>query len=177
MTDLFRVHVERGHYFQIQPLAVKITGDGLTEVSHPYHGDVHRRRTVEDAVDEIYQYLDVIPFFRIARKAYQHQVAAHLYGRDALHAGEHMRKYVRNTLTVQIHQRAAVLAQSLNGLLGNIIIGHNRIVFVFLSVGGLPDADGIVVAVGHERPLGIARIAARTRFKAVGRLQRYHNTA
>ncbi len=109
-------------------------------MSHPYHGDVHRRRTVEDAVDEIYQYLDVIPFFRIARKAYQHQVAAHLYGRDALHAGEHMRKYVRNTLTVQIHQRAAVLAQSLNGLLGHIVIGHNRVGVVF----HLPFESGIV---------------------------------
>jgi len=84
LADLAGIDVERGSDFQFETLAVEIFGDGLSEVSHAQHGDIHLRRAVEDSADVFDEHLHVVPFLRIARKADQHQVAPDLHGRDAV---------------------------------------------------------------------------------------------
>ena len=121
LADLFGVDVERRGDLQLEPLAVEIFGDGLAQMAHAQHGDVHGRGAVEDAADVLDQHLHVIALLRVAREADQHQVAAHLHGRDAVDAGQYVRKDMRDALPMAGEQRAAVLAQSLDGFLGNRI--------------------------------------------------------
>ena len=84
--------------FSLSPLAVEIFGDGLAQMAHAQHGDVHGRGAVEDAADVLDQHLHVIALLRVAREADQHQVAAHLHGRDAVDAGQYVRKDMRDAL-------------------------------------------------------------------------------
>ena len=121
LADLFGVDVERRGDLQLEALAVEILGDGLAEVSHADDGDVGHRVAVEDVADEIDEHLHVVALLRVAREADQHQVAAHLHGRDAVDAGQYVRKDMRDALPMAGEQRAAVLAQSLDGFLGNRI--------------------------------------------------------
>ena len=67
------------------------------------------------------EHLHVVALLRVARETDQHQVAAHLHGRDAVDAGQYVRKDMRDALPMAGEQRAAVLAQSLDGFLGNRI--------------------------------------------------------
>ena len=66
---------------------------------------------VEDVADEIDEHLHVVALLRVARKADEHQVAAHLHRRDAVDAGQHVGEDVGNPLLVAGEQRTAVLAQ------------------------------------------------------------------
>ena len=119
--DFRGIDVECGRDLQIQPLAVEIFGDGLPQMAHAQHGDIHRRRTVEDTADVVDQHLHVVALLRVARKPDQHQVAPHLHGRDAVDAGQHVREDMRDALLVTGEQRAAVFAQPFDGLFGNRI--------------------------------------------------------
>ena len=100
LADLLGIDVEGSRDLQLEPLAVEIFGDGLSQVSHAQHGDVHLRGAVEYLADVLDEHLYVVSLFRIARKAYEHQVAAHLHGRDAVDARQYVRENMRNALLV-----------------------------------------------------------------------------
>ena len=121
LADLFGVDVERRGDLQLEPLAVEVFGDGLSQVSHAQHGDVHLRGAVEYLADVLDEHLYVVSLFRIARKAYEHQVAAHLHGRDAVDARQYVRENMRNALLVAGQERTAVFAQPLDGFFGDRI--------------------------------------------------------
>ena len=121
LAHLLGVDVEGGRDFQIEPLAVEVLGDGLAQMAHTQHGDVHRRRAVENLADVFDEHLHVVALLRVAREADEHQVAAHLHGRDAVDARKHVGEDVRDALLVAREQRAAVFAQPLDGLFGNAV--------------------------------------------------------
>ena len=128
LADLRGVDVERGGDLQFQAAAVEILGDGLAEVSHADDGDVGHRVAVEDVADEIDEHLHVVALLRVARKADEHQVAAHLHRRDAVDAGQHVGEDVGDPLLVAGEQRTAVLAQPFDRFFGDIGRCHGRII-------------------------------------------------
>ena len=67
--------------------------------------------------DEIDEHLDIVALLRVARKPDEHQVAPHLYGRDAVNARKYMRKNMGDALFVARKQRPAVLAQTFDRFL------------------------------------------------------------
>ena len=148
-THLIRVDIEGRGDAQLEALAVEILRDRLAEVTHADDCHIHGLLTVEDAVNEVDEYLHIVALLRIAREAYEHKVAAHLHSRDAVHTCQDMREDVCDTLGVTLHERAAVLAQALDGLLryrrGYIVICHVKVCFrstrqLSSSRGGSADA-------------------------------------
>ena len=83
-------------------------------MAHAQHGDVHGRGAVEDAADVLDQHLHVIALLRVARETDQHQVAAHLHGRDAVDAGQYVRKDMRDALPMAGEQRVSFIYETKN---------------------------------------------------------------
>ena len=92
----------------------------MSQMPHADYGYVHRMPAVENLAYEIHQHLDVVPLFRIARKADKHQITPDLYGRNSVYAGQHVREYVRDTLLVTTEQCAPVFAEPFDRFFGNV---------------------------------------------------------
>lgn len=109
-AHLVGVDVERGDYFEFETLAVEILGYRLSKVAHTDDGYVHRLCGVENFAYEIDEHADVVALFGVARKTYEHKVAAHLNGRYAMHSGQHVRKNMGYTLFLATQEGAAIFA-------------------------------------------------------------------
>ena len=98
MADLLRVDIECRRDAEFQLLAVEVFSNRLTEVTHTDYGDIHIVLAVKYIVDKVNQHLYVVPLFCVAREADEHQITTYLHRRNAVNAGQDVRKYVGDTL-------------------------------------------------------------------------------